>query len=212
MRDQHAEIECAIVRCNCPTERRTIEIDHQRPVQLAIFPIVSEPVRRDKNRRQRTGRFGLDETKPFFQFCRDEIAKRNIVHQPDQPYTGQRILRRNTTRDVARHNDYFCLQITAPSLIGQRYVIASAEQFVRTALIHQRIMPEAFGQFSPPCLPYQFDMVHIGRTVGPLICTGQWSGRVMLMETLKRDRAVFEVGCQRLQSRRDIAPIVQGGL
>ena len=52
--------------------------------------------------------------------------------------------------------------------------IAWGEETVRTALIHQWIGVKAFGYFRAARLAYQFDMIDIGRAVGPLISARQW--------------------------------------
>ena len=84
MRDQHAEIEGAIIGSHCPPEWRTVEIDHQRPAQFAIAPIVAETFGRHQDRRQSARGFRLDETKALFQFGRNEVSQRYIVHQSYQ--------------------------------------------------------------------------------------------------------------------------------
>ena len=54
-------------------------------------------------------------------------------------------------------------------LVGQRDRIARGQHAVRAALVHQRVGPEGLGHLGAARLPHQFDVVHIGRAVGPLI-------------------------------------------
>ena len=52
-------------------------------------------------------------------------------------------------------------------------------------------------------------MIYIGRTIGPLIGTGQRRCGIMLVKAFARDRSMFQVGRQRLKSGRDTVPVVK---
>ena len=118
--------------------------------------------------------------------------------------------------DPARHivgdDDDLGLEVAAPGLVGERDRIARRQHLVGAALVHQRIGPEAFGQRRAARLPDEGDMVHIGRSVRPLIGAGQRRGGLALVEPLERDRLVRDIGGEQPQLRLDPRPIVQRGL
>ena len=55
-------------------------------------------------------------------------------------------------------------------------------------------------------------MVHIGRTIGPLIGTRQGRSSVVFMKTVARNRGMLQIGSECFKSRRDAIPIVERGL
>ena len=77
----------------------------------------------------------------------------------------------------------FGLEVDAPGLVGQRYVIVWSEKSIRTALVHQRVGPETGGHFRVPRLAHEFDVVDVGGAVGPLICTWQWGRAASFVES-----------------------------
>jgi hypothetical protein len=76
-------------------------------------------------------------------------------------------------RDIAGHHTDFRFHIAAPGFVGERDRLTRAAQIVAAALVHQRIVPEAVGQFGPARLADQFDVIDVGAAIGPLESTRQ---------------------------------------
>src|SRR3546814_3878622 len=68
-------------------------------------------------------------------------------------------------RHVTGDDDDFGLEVAAPILVLQGNRVARPQEAVRSALIHQRIVPEAVGHRGAARLPHQRDVVHISRAV-----------------------------------------------
>ena len=158
------------------------------------------------------GRLGLDETEALGEFGGDQVAQRYIVDQPDQADLAQRIRCRNALRHIAGDHADLGLHVAAPSLIGEHDRLARAAQVVAAALIHQRIVPEAFGQLCPARLAHQLNVIDVGRAICPLIGPRQWCGGFALVKAFARDRAVLKLGGKCAQGRLMPLPIVKRGL
>jgi hypothetical protein len=116
------------------------------------------------------------------------------------------------TSPTKRIYDDFSFEVATPRFVYQRNVVAGSQKLVRSTLVHQRIMPKAFGQRRAPRLADQFDMIHIGRAIRPLICTRQGGCGIMFVETFARYDGMFEISRQRLQTRRNLVPVVKCSL
>ncbi|MCY1169992.1 hypothetical protein D9M73_100470 [compost metagenome] len=212
MRDQRAEIEGHVDRRRHAPERPAVEIDHQRAVQFAVLPPVAQRLGRDEHRRKGAGGLGLEEPEALGEFPRNQVAQAHVIGQPDQPHRRQRFLAGGPLRHVARHHHHFALEIAAPAFVRQRDRRARPQKPIGPALIHQRIMPEAVGQLRRARLPHQGDMVHIGRSVRPLVRARQGCRRLMLVEAPHRNHLMFQIGAEILQIGQQPLPIVEGGL
>ncbi|VXC98092.1 conserved hypothetical protein [Sphingomonas sp. 8AM] len=212
MRDQRPEVESHVLARLGTAERRAVHLDQQAAVQLAVTPPLAQRRRCHEHRREGRGRLGLQKAEPLGEFGRDQVAQRHVVGQPDQPDRVQRLFARRTQRHVAGDDHHFALQIAAPILVGERDRIARAEEAVRPALIHQRIVPEAVGQLRATRLPHQCDMVHVRRPIDPLVSARQRRGGVMFVEALARDRLVAQIDRQQLERGGNLRPVVERGL
>ena len=80
-------------------------------------------------------------------------------------------------------------------LVGQTQVGARPQQDVRTALVHQRVGPEARGHLGAARLAHELDVVHVGGAVEPLIGAWQGGGELCRIESKAgRGVAVETVG------------------
>ena len=85
-----------------------------------------------------------------------------------------------------------------------------AEQVVATALVHQRVGPEALRHLGVAGAPHQLDVVYEGRAVGPLV--GAWQRRhaALRLEGERVPRlAVIQRRRQVLELRRQEVPVVE---
>ncbi len=212
MGDQRAEIEGHVLPRVRTTERLAVQVDLQHAVQLAVLPPVAQRFGGDEDRREGGGGLGLEKAEALGQLARNQTTQRHIVGQPDQADRRQRLFAARPHRHVAGDDDHLALQVAAPAFIGQRDRIARPQKPVRSPLIHQRIVPEAVGQFGPARLADERDVIHIGRAVRPLIGARQRRGGVMFVEARTRDRFMVQVGRQIGERGCVCLPIVERGL
>ena len=172
------------------TERLAVEINIKRADQLAILPAFTQRRRRHQHGRQGRSGLGLNEAEALGQFIGDQATQRNIVDQADQANGLQCFLAAGALAHVAGDDDDFGFEIEAPNGIMEGDGFAWAQELVAAALIHQRILPETFRQFGAACPADQFDMVHIGRSVGPLERAWQGCRGGALVEPRMRNRVV----------------------
>ena len=209
MGDKLAEIEGHVDAGVGATERLAVKVDTQGAVQFDSVPATTQLIGRHENRGERTGRLGLKKAKPFGEFPRDQVAQRHIVGQPHQPDRLARFRERSAQRHIASHDHDFGFHVAAPIFIGQRDWVAGPEKSVRSALIHQRVVPEALGHLCIARLSDERDMVHIGRAVGPLIGAGERGRGIALMKAHHRNGFVRQIGCQVAQRRFKSVPVIE---
>ncbi|MNI41295.1 hypothetical protein D3C73_955450 [compost metagenome] len=209
MGDQRPEVEGHVDARVGAAEVLAVDLHQQGPVQLAVLPALAQRVRRDEDRRQGAGRLGLDEAETLGQFAGDQVAQAHVVDQADQADRRQGLVAAGAERHVAGDDHDLGLQVAAPGLVLQRDGVARRQEAVGAALIHQRIGPEAFGHLGAAGLTHQFDVVHIGRAVRPLVGAGQGGGGLMLAEAAARHGFVLQAFGQGAQLGLAALPVVQ---
>jgi hypothetical protein len=192
-----------------PAEGLAVKIHMQRQVDDAVFPGVTQFVRRDGNRREGARRLGLEEAETLGEFAGDQPAQRHVIAQHDELDVGRRLRLGDAHRHVIGDDGDLPFHVTAPGDIAQRDGIAGAEEGVTAALIHQRIVIETFRHFSAPRFAHQFDVIDIGRSIRPLIGARQWAFAIMLVETEGGYAAQLHLLSQKLEARGHMFPVVQ---
>jgi hypothetical protein len=143
---------------------------------LAVAPGGAEFVGRHRHRREGRGRLGLQETETLGQFGGNQVAQADIVDQHQQADLLRALLGRCRQRHVAGDHRHLGLEIDAPGFVTGQYRIAGSGEAVRTALVHQRIGPELGRQLGAARLAHQFDVIDVGRAIGPLVGARQGAG------------------------------------
>ncbi len=115
-------------------------------------------------------------------------------------------------RHVAQDHDDLAFEVDPPRLVRHRHRIAGAEEAIGSALVDQRVGPERRRHFGAARLPHQFDVVHVGRAVRPLVGARKRGGAIMLVETEGRHGAVLQLLGEVLKLRRVALPVVECGL
>ncbi|MNK74606.1 hypothetical protein D3C87_941250 [compost metagenome] len=209
MGDQNAEVEGHVDARVGLAELCAVQLDQKLARQLAVLPAIPEFIRRDEDGRQGAGGLGLDEAEALGQFAGDQVAERDVVDQADQTDRSQGLVARGAQRHVAGDDHDLGLQVAAPGLVLQRDGVARTHELVGAALIHQRIGPEGRGHLGAARFAHQFDVVHIGRAVGPLIGAGQGGGGVALVEAAARHGFVLQALGQGPQQGLAALPVIQ---
>ena len=188
-------------------------------MHFAVAPGRAEFIRRHGHGRECRGWLAMEEAEALRQFVRDQVAQRDVVDQQDQPDVFGCIRRRDAHRHVAGDNRDFAFEIDAVGFIGDDDVVARADEAVGTALIHQRVSPEARRHLDAARFAYQFNMVHVGRAVSPLVSARQRRHALCRIKRLRlvRHRNAKVVGlveprCNVGQFRRGVRPVVECGL
>ena len=141
----------------------------QRQMQLCVMPGGAQLIRRHGDWRKGRCRFGLEKAEALGQLGRDQIPQADVVyqhHQQDMPARRRRI---DAHGNIAGDHRDLGLEIDAVGLIRRLDILGRADEIVRAALIHQRILVELRRHLGAPRLAHQFDMIEIGRSVSPLI-------------------------------------------
>ena len=95
------------------------------------------------------------------------------------------------------------VELAAPNICGGLAGPAAA-------LVHQRVFVKAGWHLGATCLAHQFDVVEVGRAVGPLIGPRQGRHALAWLESKGVPcLAAVERGVQVFQLRRDEIPVVQ---
>jgi hypothetical protein len=209
MGNELAEIEGHVDARIGSSQRLAIEIDAERAMQFRAVPAGAQRIRCHEHRRKGARRLGLEKAKALCQLARDEVAQRDIIGEADEPDCCARAVQRNALWHVARYNHDFGFHVAAPAFIGERNGIARPEEAIRSALIHQGVVPEAVRHIRRARLPDQCDMIHIGRAIRPLIGAGQWGHGFTLMEAHHRNGFMRKVSRQVAQGRFDSVPLVE---
>ena len=209
MRDERAEVEGHVLARLDAAEGLTVEVDVKLAVELAVPPPVAQRIGGHEHGRKGAGRLGLEEAEALRQLAGDQPTQRHVVGQADEADCGERLFTACAQRYVASHDDDLRLHVAAPALVAERDRIAGAEEAVRSALIHQRIVPEALRHLGTARLAHQGDVVHIRRAVRPLIGARQRRGGVMFVEAFARDHRMLQVDRQILEVGQIPVPIVE---
>ena len=209
MRNELAKVERHIDTGIGAAKRLAIEIDTQGAMQFHAVPTLAQPIGRYEHWRKGAGRFGLEKAETLGEFARDQGAQRDIVGQSNKPDRLSGFGQRRALWDIAHHDNDFGFHIATPVFIGQRYGVACAEKAIRSALIHQRVMPETIRHLGIARLTDQRDMVHIGRAIGPLVCARKRCGGIAFMKTHHRNRLMRQVGSKVAQRRFQPVPVIQ---
>ena len=209
MRNEIGEAEGGIDAGIGAAERLAVVIDHQRQMDDAARPRIAQFVGRHRDRAERAGGLGLEEAEALGQFARDQAAQADVVDQHHQLDVIGRIVLRHAHGHVVGDDRDLAFHVAAPLGVAQRDVVARGKEAVAAALVHQRVVVEALGHFGAARLADQFDMVDVGRAVGPLIGAGQRRMRLALVEAFARHGFVLHIGIERFEPRGDLRPIVE---
>uniref|UniRef100_A0A0N4YZX5 Secreted protein n=1 Tax=Parastrongyloides trichosuri TaxID=131310 RepID=A0A0N4YZX5_PARTI len=207
--DQDAEVEGHVDAGVRLAKVSAVQLHQQGAGQLAVLPAIAQRIRRDEDRRQGAGRLGLEEAEALGQLARNQVAQRDIVDQADQTDRRQSLVAGRALGHVAGDDDDLGFQVAAPGLVLQRDGVAGAEEVVGAALIHQRVGPEGRRHLGVAGFAHQFDVVHIGRAVSPLIGAGQGGGGLVLAEAAARHGFVLQALGQGPQQGLAAVPVIQ---
>ena len=119
--------------------------------------------------------------------------------------------RRGTHGHVVGDHRDLGLEIDAPGFVGERHVVARAEQIVRAALVDQRIGPERGRHFRATRLAHQLHVIDVGAAVHPVIGARQRRGALSDVEGhgARQRRAGFQRGGALGEPRRECVPVVE---
>ena len=115
-------------------------------------------------------------------------------------------------RDIVRYHGDFRFEIKAEAFIAARQGdgVARPKKRVRAALIQQRIAPERGGHVRAARLSDECHVVHIGRTIRPLIRPWQWRSAIFLSKRQTGGSIRLKCGgASASKSRRGKLPIVE---
>jgi hypothetical protein len=160
-----------------------VQMHGQRPMHPALHPVGSQFVGRDRHRAE--GAAGLDWKKP-----KPLASSAGIRLRSDTSLTS--ISRRMAWPHCAALAPIFTSPVTrpprlrgrCPSLPTGQDRVARADKGVRAALVHQRVGPERLRQLGTARLAHQFDVIDVGRAIGPLVgarqrrMAGAWSNGI----------------------------------
>ena len=169
MRDEFRKTECGVRARFGTAERLAVEIDFHHAVENASPPGIAKFVRCHRHRRKGRRRFRLEKAEPLAELGRNQIAKRYVVDQHHQLDIRRRIPFRHAHRHVAGDHCHLGLHVDSPGLVGNWYRRAWRQEIIGTALIHQRVGPEAVGHLGATGLAHQRHVIDIGRAVSPLV-------------------------------------------
>ena len=173
MGDEFRKTECGVsTRIGTP-EWLAVEIDFHHAMENASLPGIAKLVRCHRHRRKGRRRLRLEEAEPLAELGRNQIAKRYVIDQHHQLDMRRRILFRHAHRHVVGDHRHLSLHVDSPGLVGNGDRRARRQEIIRTALIHQRVGPEAVGHLGATRLTHQCHVIDIGRPVGPLVGTGK---------------------------------------
>ena len=110
----------------------------------------------------------MEKTEALAQFGGDKSTQGDVIDQHDQQNLLGRLRGGRGHGDVVDDHRDLALKVNAPVFAGQGDVFTRPQEAVRAALIHQRIAPEARRQRRAARAAHQFNVIDIGRTVGPL--------------------------------------------
>src|SRR5271157_3182594 len=116
-------------------------------------------------------------------------------------------------RNVIGYDCDFPFQIEAETFIAWTMNrIGRSEEYVRAALIHQRINPERNGHLRAPGLSHERDMVHVGRAIDPLVGSRQRCSTGFFAERNCGYKASLELFRSRSEGGSDTRPVIERGL
>ncbi len=210
--DQIGEGEGRVLAHFGAAEGFAIVIDGERQMDHAVLPGVAQLVGGDADRREGARGLGLEEAEALGELAGDQPAQTHVVDQHQQLDVAGGIGLADAHRHIVGDAGDLAFHVAAPGGIAQRDIGARGQEAVAPALIHQRVVVEAVGHLGVARLADQFDVVDIGRAIGPLIGARQRRMRLALVEALAGHALVLDIGIEILQLGRAIGPVVERGL
>ena len=210
MRDQLAEVEGHLRSGVAQADLAAVPGALQPQVHAAVLPGSADLVERDGHRAECGGRLALEKAEALGEFGRNQVAQADIVGQHHEANAVERLLGTRAHLHVAGDDRDLGFEVDAHRFAGHRHHVHRAEKIVAAALVHQRVDVEAFWHLGIARLAHQFDVVEVGRTVGPLV--GPWQRRHALRRVERKRMAcaaLVERVVQVLQLRAHEAPVVE---
>ena len=208
MSDQGREVEGHVDTGIGLAEQLAIEADAQRQVEAPAVPGLAQFVRGNTDRAKGAGGLGLEEAEALAQLRGYQVAQGNVVDHHQQANPGGGLFRTRPHGDIAGNHRDLALEVDAPGAIGHDNGIAGSEKAVRTALVHQRVGPEALRHLRAASLAHQLHVINVGRAVRPLERPGQRRGAGLLDKGLTG--AVLDLLCEALEHGLLLLPVIEG--
>ncbi|MNV39249.1 hypothetical protein D3C71_1308220 [compost metagenome] len=210
MRDQLGEVELHVHPGLGRAEPGPVDVGHQRQVHLAVLPGLAQLIRGDEHRRQRRARLGLQEAEALGQFAGDQIAQRHVVDQADQLDVAGGLFRGHRHRDVVGDHHQLGFQIDAVFLADHLDRITRAVEAGAGGLVHQRVGVKALRHLGAAGAAHARHVRQVGTAVDELVGARQRRGQRLQVDVEHPvGTAVVERFGQRVQARRQVAPVFQ---
>ncbi len=169
MSDQLGKVERHVHAGVRLAEKLAVDIAQQRPVHLVCAPAPAELVGRDRYRRKGGGRLGLKKAEPLLQLARDKPAQRHVIDEHEQFHVIPSLRGGRTHLDVVDDGGDLSLEIEPPLRASHHDVVGGSQHVIRSALVDQRITPEALRHLGAPGATDELHVIDVGAAVRPLV-------------------------------------------
>ena len=207
VRDQAREIELHVLARVGLAEQIAVHPGAHRTVRTPAVPGLAQFVRRDRDRRERGGRLGMEEAEAFGEVGGHQRAQAHVVQQYQQPYRGCRSLLVRAHRHVAGDDAQLHLEVDAVLLAVNRDVVAGPEQRIGAALVHERLALEVGRQRLLVRAHDELGVDDVGRAVGELVRARQRRHELPRVEVEGADSfRGFQIAERSDQQQAHVAP------